>query len=275
MIVTRCFGTGARGPAVADVTLDALRPTLRASDVPEHAHVEPHFVLVARGAYRSIADGAPADGVDRPLVVFNPAGCVHRDCFHPAADLSRARFFSLRVGFGAWAHAADGLRLPAFAHALTGPRADCALHHAARVAADRDAAPLDLEGLAADLIAAFTQDVDARATHAPRWLAACKDALREQGADTLRPGALALLARHVGVHPAQLSRAFRRHERCTPGDYARRARVLRAATALTRTSARLADIAHEAGFADQAHMTRAFRAMLHTTPRRVREMGRA
>jgi len=71
------------------------------------------------------------------------------------------------------------------------------------------------------------------------------------------------------VHPVHLAAAFRRHFGCTPGAYLRRARVERAAAMLKRRLS-LAEVALRCGFADQSHMTHAFRRTLGVTPGMLR-----
>lgn len=50
------------------------------------------------------------------------------------------------------------------------------------------------------------------------------------------------------------------------GDYVHRLRVRYASEALRRPGARLADVAADAGFADQSHMTRVFKRVTGVTP---------
>ena len=56
------------------------------------------------------------------------------------------------------------------------------------------------------------------------------------------------------------------------GAYLREIRVQRAADALARSSAPLAQIALDAGFADQSHFTRVFRTAHGVTPQRWRAL---
>lgn len=74
------------------------------------------------------------------------------------------------------------------------------------------------------------------------------------------------LARSAGGHPVYLARAFRAQFGCSLQTYVTRVRLERAVELIRRTRRGLADIAAEAGFADQAHMTRVFRSYLGRTP---------
>lgn len=77
------------------------------------------------------------------------------------------------------------------------------------------------------------------------------------------------LARRLAVTPRTVQRLFRDNALPAPGFWLGLARARRAALELT-TGGSLADIAADAGYADQAHMTRAFRQWFGTTPARLR-----
>ena len=78
------------------------------------------------------------------------------------------------------------------------------------------------------------------------------------------------LARNVEAHPVYLARAFRAQFGRSLQAYVLRVRLGRAAELVRRTKRSLADIASEVGFADQAHMTRAFGRYYGRTPRSFR-----
>ena len=77
------------------------------------------------------------------------------------------------------------------------------------------------------------------------------------------------LSRRAGVSRSHFSRLFRKLCGLSPRDYRRQARV-RAARALIEAGAGLSAAAAEAGFADQAHMTRQIRSILGVTPKALR-----
>ena len=85
------------------------------------------------------------------------------------------------------------------------------------------------------------------------------------------PLSIADLCRHVGCHPATLTRAFRREHGCTPAAYQRNIRVGRAAGIIRATRLPIADIAASCGFCDQAHLARSFRAVLGCSPSEYRQ----
>lgn len=129
------------------------------------------------------------------------------------------------------------------------------------------AAPLALEGLVLELIAGLVRHADAGASAAggtpPQWLRSIHERLHEH---TQPPQTLQTLAVSAGVHPATLTKAFRRAYGCAPGEYLRRLRLERATTRLTSGNESIAEIAADAGYADQAHFTRAFKRATGFTP---------
>jgi AraC family transcriptional regulator len=197
-------------------------------------------------------------------VVFKPAGERHSDEFGPrgatllrivlaeGADLPRYRWIE-----GGGVESAIGLRVA------------LALSHG------DDAGRLDAEGLVAALLRRAADGparADAGGSARPPWLGPVIAALRERA---LSPGPLhaADLAPLASVHPVHLARVFRKHAGCSIGEYARRLRLDRAAERLeTEGDAPIARVAIDAGFSDQAHFTRAFRARVGVPPARFRRM---
>jgi two-component system, response regulator YesN len=84
---------------------------------------------------------------------------------------------------------------------------------------------------------------------------------------------LSAAARIAGVSSAYLSRVFSAEMGETFSRYVRRMRVQRAQDLLTGTRLPISDIAELAGFADQSHLTAAFRAETGTTPAQFRARG--
>ena len=67
------------------------------------------------------------------------------------------------------------------------------------------------------------------------------------------------------------TRAFRKFEKRTPGEYQQHLQIRAACELLGKPEWPLAEIAAECGFADQSHFTRTFRRMAATTPLRFRQ----
>lgn len=81
------------------------------------------------------------------------------------------------------------------------------------------------------------------------------------------------LAAEAGLTPFRLLRSFRKATGLTPHQYQLQARI-RQAHARLRRNEFLADVAAAVGFADQAHMTRVFKAVMGGTPGQFRMTGR-
>ncbi|CAB3764399.1 AraC family transcriptional regulator [Paraburkholderia humisilvae] len=82
------------------------------------------------------------------------------------------------------------------------------------------------------------------------------------------------LSARSGIPPFQLLRAFQQNVGLTPHAFQTQARV-REARRLLREQQPLADIAATTGFADQAHLTRTFKAIMGMTPGQYRTASHA
>jgi AraC family transcriptional regulator len=85
---------------------------------------------------------------------------------------------------------------------------------------------------------------------------------------------VARLAAAARVHPDHLSRAFHRAFGLAVAQYVRTRRVIWAAEALETTDQPIAEVALEAGFCDQSHLTRSFRSVLGASPAAFRRRTR-
>jgi AraC-like DNA-binding protein len=80
------------------------------------------------------------------------------------------------------------------------------------------------------------------------------------------------LARHYGVSPEHVTRAFARRFGMTPARFRAEQRLQTALQALAEGALSLAQIAAQAGYADQAHFSRAVTAATRMPPARLRAM---
>lgn len=241
----------AGGFTIAHINADPRR------DVQRHTHDAAHFIFVTRGHYLTAARG---DGA----LIYNPPGTTHRDRFRAGRDgRFDGKFLSVSIAPERMTALADGL---AFAEAPA--RFDGAAL-AARLVAEMErwepASRLAAEGICLELMALVARRREADVAR-PRWLALACEMLRERAATSVGG-----VAGECGVHPVHLARAFRRFVGCSPGAYLRRCRVERAAELLRRGALTLAEVALRSGFADQSHMTRAFRRAHAVTPAQFRK----
>jgi AraC family transcriptional regulator len=117
-----------------------------------------------------------------------------------------------------------------------------------------------------DLLATIPSPVTADRRLARRACGILDECFRE-------PLSIRRLAQELGVHRVYLARVFRLQWDCSPRDYVQRMRVRAATGALASTRRALAEIALDAGFADQSHMTRIFRRRMGITPAAFRRLA--
>ena len=144
---------------------------------------------------------------------------------------------------------------------------------AARLSREFDL-PDDLASLAAEAAVLEILVVLARVAREaerapPPWLLRAREVVHAGFRDPLR---IADLALEADVHPGHLARAFRQHFRMTLGSYVRNLRLEWVATRLLSSEESLASLALAAGFADQSHLTRAFKRYSGLTPRAYRRI---
>jgi AraC family transcriptional regulator len=240
----------------ADVLLSEVRHA-SAKAVAEHQHEAPYFSLLLEGAYEERGDGFDLR-YEPYTLVFHAARTAHEDrmlgpCRFFAADLlpkwktviaelggERAHVFELSGGDPIW------LVLRLYREFL----------------AREESADVAVEALMYELCTHVAKPSHDE-SHEPAWLAIADDAVREGYREPLD---LAALASSANVHPTHLCRTFRRFRGQAISDAMTGARVQFVARRLTESQAPLADIAAEAGFADQSHMTRVFKRVTGCPP---------
>lgn len=127
-----------------------------------------------------------------------------------------------------------------------------------------DFTPIALEGMLLEVLAEFARGaVGPPATGAGRWLPEAREYLHAHFKESVSSAEVAAV---VGVHPSHLMRAFRQEYRCTIGDYVRRLRIEYACHLLSQPGWSLAEVAVEAGFADQSHFSHSFKRQTGMTP---------
>lgn len=243
-----------------------LSPTVPAHAVETHTHDDGHYLLLLDGIYLSSARGAPAL-CTTPTLIYNPPGTTHRDRFRSDGG----RFFTIAVS-PEDAREIDAV-LPAPTHAsVQRAEAQVLAWRLLQVCRDwNEPAGLSAQALTLELLASTARLRSETSLQPPAWLRRAREQLHDECVHPIR---IDTLARTAGVHPVHFSREFRRHYRCTPGDYLRRCRLDRAAAALTDTRAPLATVAVAAGFADAAHLGHAFRRSFGISPVAYRRLAR-
>ena len=102
----------------------------------------------------------------------------------------------------------------------------------------------------------------------PLWLRKARELLKVRFAEKFT---IAEIASEVGIHEVHLATTFRKHFGCTIGEFARQLRIEQARTELAKRDLSLAAIALAAGFADQSHFSKVFKAHTGITPNQYRK----
>lgn len=251
---------------VADVgpvrATEAIFPP--AAYLPPHVHARPIVAVILEGSWEERFAGRCFECLPA-TVLTEPAGERHDNRF----QLAGARVLVLEPD-----PALTELWRPcARLFAEAGAREDARIGALARRAAveirsSDDAAPLALEGLAFEILAAAARGQHPGPARWPAWLARVQELLHDRPLERLR---LTQLAALVGVHPATLARLFRARFRTSVGAYQRQLRLEWAGRRLVESLDALSVIALRAGFADQSHFTRAFKQYAGVSPGRYRQ----
>lgn len=226
-------------------------------DVAPHGHEEAHFMWAVTGAYTTEAEGSTPPG--RDVLVFNPSQTYHADRFETAG----AAFFSVTIDPDLCA-GDGGMRLPAVPTHINAEAARTTLRRLLRCAALGEDA-FTAEELCYELLASVcAQDRSERT--APAWLNRVCEIVQEQTGLSVNDVAL-----EAGVHPTHLIRTFRTHLNCTPGEFMRSRRLMKAARLLTESRTPISEIAVLSGFTDQSHLTRRYVDAFGVTPASFRK----
>ena len=238
-----------------------LQPTLHEEDVPLHTHDSASLILVFEGTYRTSADGPQKLSSD-PILIFNPAGTVHRDSFVDP----RGRFLALSVAKQLNGSLSNEGQVP---NAALSFKSGHALAMAKRLLRElRRSTPYNamiLEDACWDVLAAVSGAARSKrgSTAAiPPWLSKARSMLVE----CPETGSITSIASQLGLHPVYLAKRFRRHFGCSPAEYRMRCRLRGAMERLRQSEFSLGRIAQDSGFSDQSHFTHAFKECFGHSP---------
>lgn len=222
-----------------------------------HAHAETTVTLVLAGSLRETV-GSTQEIARALSVVVKPGDTEHADQFGDrgartlqiglaARDATTLREWEPSTRTWRWTHA--GPAVPAFL----------------RLFALLPARPRDdalIERGVADVLASLREVRDDSSHVPPAWLRHVREEIDDCGSSVR----VRSLAASAGVHPVYLARQFRRFFGSSVVSYLQRQRVMRAAELIASSSMPLSAVAFQAGFADQSHLNRSFRAGTGFTP---------
>jgi AraC family transcriptional regulator len=222
-----------------------------------HAHEETTVTLVVAGSLRETV-GRTQEIARALSIVVKPGDTEHADQFGESGartvqisltgcDAATLRDWEPSARTWRWTHA--GPAVPAFLQLLALLRArphDGAL----------------LERGVTEVLSSLREVPDDSRRVPPAWLRTVREEIDDTGSGVR----VRDLAARAGVHPVYLARQFRRFYGSSVISYLQRRRVTRAADLIASSSLGLSTVAFKAGFADQSHLNRSFRAGTGFTP---------
>jgi AraC family transcriptional regulator len=265
-------GVAGRRVAAADVAgyrvLDA--EYTNGMSLPTHTHPRPALSFVARGSFlETTRRGVAVCGAG--MLHIRPSEEPHANQFDASGtrltivDIPLEQTVGdrrIRRLLGRAAIVGDGT-----VRTLAG-QLRWELHH------PDQASDLAIEGLVLAMLAQLVRSTST--SHAPGdrepAVARLERAREFIDAHFTRALQLAEVAAVAGFHPSSFARAFKRRYEVTPWQYQRRRQIEWVKAELLRGDRSIAAIAHEAGFADHSHLTRAFHAAEGKPPCAVRRL---
>jgi AraC family transcriptional regulator len=230
-----------------------------------HSHERAYFSFVLRGSYEERYSSNYDRQCHSETTLYHPAGEDHSDTFGALGGL----LFSIELA-PHWTKTAQEYELNTEEPLAMAARQVSTLGwRAYRAFSDpHPRSDLILEATAIELLNELpwkrSRVPEARV---PPWLRQAVEMLHVEFRDSF---SLTSVARRVGTHPVHLARTFQRHHGMTMGEYVRRLRISFALEALVGSEASLSAIAAQAGFADQSHLGRIFKAATGMTPLQYR-----
>lgn len=228
-----------------------------------HVHERPHIVIIFEGELRE-HEVSGSRMMQSASIVYFPPGLCHAVEFRQkttllSIEIDEERAAMARELFG---HA------PPATFVSGAELFPLSLRIRAELQNRRRSSDVALEGLILEFMALASRLLDARSeTRIAPWAHEARRLISEQYMNKLR---LVDIAKTVGVPPVTLAEGFRRAFDCSVGEFIRRRRVERAVEMLVGSDIALGEIASAAGFCDQSHFVRVFKAHTGTTPSRYR-----
>lgn len=209
--------------------------------IEPHRHDWPVLAIYRFGAYREETEERAAT-FDGPSVIFHPAGSDHAD------EVGENGLETVSMSFDpAWLSAERAL-LPKRSWSRSGGPAALAARRLARTWLQPRIGDAEVRDAT---LSFFRHALAAPTPRRPDWI----DEIETAAAD---------------LHPAWIARSYRLWRGEGIAETRRRRRVECAVRALRASSEPLAAIAADAGFCDQSHMNRCFKAVIGRTPLEVR-----
>jgi AraC family transcriptional regulator len=228
--------------------------------VPSHSHNSAYFCVVLDGAYSEAYEHHSRECRAMTLA-FHPPEETHSERFHNQT----VRSFNVEIE--PWymrrvRQYCSILDTPAAFQG--GSMAWLGIRLYSEFKVGDNVSPLAMEGLALEIIATGSRSWTHTASGGQSpWMRKAMELLEARFTESLTIGEIAAA---VDVHPVHLAREFRKHHQCTIGDFIRRMRVEFACEQIQKHDRPLSEISAMAGFFDQSHFSRTFKALTGMTP---------
>jgi AraC family transcriptional regulator len=239
--------------------------------LPRHTHPRPALSFVSRGSFREV-NRLGTDVCSAGMMHVRPSEHPHSNRFEGVGTRVLIVDIPLEPALGD-RRMRRLIRRPTLVsdggvRSIAG-KLQWELHH-------RDiASDLAVEGLVIALLAQLVRATSASARSSDGTASGSNLERAREFIDAHFARSLPLteLASVAGLHPSSLARAFKRRFEVTPWQYQRQCQIAWVKSELERGDRPIAALAHEAGFADHSHLTRAFRAQEGVAPSEVRQRG--
>lgn len=231
--------------------------------IAPHRHARSYFTLPYAGRYRETYEGVTIE-YEPFSMAFHPAGFVHSDVI-----LAPDKFFSVSLNEDWEARMSGCFDFSAWRFELQhGEAVWLAVRLLQRLLSNEILDQLEVETAVSEMLGIALRLGEPKGP-ARKWVSDLKDLLRDRYDEHV---SLDRLSARLGLHPASLSRGFRLEEGITVGEFLTRVRVQHACRFMMDKRASLASVAAACGFADQSHLTRAFKTLTGSSPGVFREL---
>jgi len=233
-------------------------PTL----APSHEHSYPYVAVLLKGRYREVYRHGEA--YFTPFTaVFHPANVKHSCVLNERG----CRFFTLELE-PSWM---DSLHIGVLANSVFDWHGEGILWQMLRLLREFHAKDtqsiLTVESLILEILANIGGEQKiGSCLPFHRWKL-LQEKIHESFREPIRTRDLATAA---GIHPVHVARLFRLKTGVTPGEYLQHLRAQCACRLMQGSERSLGEIASESGFADQSHMNRILRRLVHCSPGKLR-----
>lgn len=237
------------------------------TELPAHSHTFAYFCFVLNGNYNERRVGK--NYFCKPsTLVFHSQNDVHSNSF----SSDGGRCLNIRLKDSLLNRVNEYAKLPENSIAVNEILLSNSIGKLYREFYEPDDfSNLTIEGIVLETLAEIARSAKTDENTRPKWLEVTKEILHEKFSESL---SLNYIAESVGRHPVHLAREFRKHFRCTIGEYIRRLRVDFTARELSKSNVSLSEIALNAGFSQQSHFTKTFKLITGKTPTEFRQSSR-